>query len=98
MATRIDQEYQDLKKRVHYYIVERLDEEGIEVGKTGRETLQAFVQNSVQGFVSQHRMPLSAQDLALLSRETFDEVVGFGPLEPLLADDSVNDIRSCGGK
>lgn len=92
MATRIDQEYQDLKKRVHYYIVERLDEEGIEVGKTGRETLQAFVQNSVQGFVSQHRMPLSAQDLALLSRETFDEVAGFGPLEPLLADDSVNDI------
>jgi len=92
VATRIDQEYQDLKKRVHYYIVERLDEEGIEVGKTGRETLQAFVQNSVQGFVSQHRMPLSAQDLALLSRETFDEVAGFGPLEPLLADDSVNDI------
>ncbi|MFL1454235.1 CpaF family protein [Marinobacter sp. GN3S48] len=92
MATRVDQEYQDLKKRVHYFLVERLDEEGVEVGKSGRETLYAFVQDNVQSFVSQHRMPLSAQDLSLLARETFDEVAGFGPLEPLLADESVNDI------
>lgn len=92
MATRVDQEYQDLKKRVHYFLVERLDEEGVEVGKSGRETLYGFVQDNVQSFVSQNRMPLSAQDLTLLARETFDEVAGFGPLEPLLSDDSVNDI------
>lgn len=92
MATRIDQEYQDLKRRVHYFMVERLDEEGVDVGKTGRDSLFSFVQNQVQGFVSQHRLPLSAQDLALLTRETFDEVAGFGPLEPLLADDTINDI------
>lgn len=92
MATRVDQEYQDLKKRVHYFLVERLDEEGVEVGRSGRETLYGFVQDNVQSFVSQNRMPLSAQDLTLLTRETFDEVSGFGPLEPLLSDDSVNDI------
>ena len=92
MATRIDQEYQDLKRRVHYFMVERLDEEGVDVAKTGRDSLFSFVQNQVQGFVSQHRLPLSAQDLALLTRETFDEVAGFGPLEPLLADDTINDI------
>lgn len=92
MATRIDQEYQDLKRRVHYFMVERLDEEGVDVGKTGRDSLFSFVQNQVQGFVSQHRLPLSAQDLTLLTRETFDEVAGFGPLEPLLADDTINDI------
>ncbi|EON91264.1 type II secretion system protein E [Marinobacter lipolyticus SM19] len=92
MATRIDQEYQDLKKRVHYFLVERLDEEGMEVGKSGRETLFAFIQDNVRSFVAQHRMPLSAQDLTLLTRETFDEVAGFGPLEPLLADETVNDI------
>lgn len=92
MATRVDQDYQNLKRRVHYFMVERLDEEGVDVGKTGRDSLFSFVQNQVQGFVSQHRLPLSAQDLALLTRETFDEVAGFGPLEPLLADDTINDI------
>lgn len=92
MATRVDQEYQDLKKRTHYYLVERLDEEGVEVGKAGRDTLQGFVQSNVSGFIAQHRVPLSTQDLNLLTKEIFDEVVGFGPLEPLLSDDSVNDI------
>jgi len=92
VATRIDQEYQELKKRVHYYLVERLDEESLEVARIERGTLYGFVQNNVQSFVSQHRMPLSAQDLTLLIRETFDEVAGFGPLEPLLSDETVNDI------
>nr|WP_282103876.1 CpaF family protein [Marinobacter alexandrii] len=81
-----------MKKRVHYYLVERLDEESLEVARIERGTLYGFVQNNVQSFVSQHRMPLSAQDLTLLIRETFDEVAGFGPLEPLLSDETVNDI------
>lgn len=31
-------------------------------------------------------------DQAMLVREMVDEVLGFGPLEPLLADDQINDI------
>ncbi|QIB52922.1 MULTISPECIES: CpaF family protein [Pseudomonas] len=92
MATRLDSEYQDLKRRVHQFLVERLDEEGIDVGRAARASLQAFVQTNISAFISQNRVPLSAQDMILLTRESFDEVVGFGPLEPLLADDSVNDI------
>lgn len=92
MASRTDQEYQNLKKRVHYYLVERLDEEGVEVGRVSNDVLATFVQNNVAGYVSHHRTPLSAQDLTNLTREIQDEVAGFGPLEPLLADESVNDI------
>ncbi|MDX1755299.1 MAG: CpaF family protein [Marinobacter sp.] len=89
---RTDQEFQDLKKRVHFYVVERLDEEGIEVGKSDRQTLQEFVEANVTGFIMQHRVPLSTQDLNLLVKELYDEVTGFGPLEPLLADGRINDI------
>lgn len=92
MATRLDWEYQDLKRRSHQFLVERLDEEGIEVGKAARVSLQTFVQTNVTAFLAQNRIPLSIQDMNLLTKESFDEVVGFGPLEPLLADDSVNDI------
>ena len=77
MATRIDQEYQDLKKRVHYYIVERLDEEGIEVGKTGRETLQAFVQNSVPKSGEGGRRSQGADGNRSRSRCLSEQVVGF---------------------
>lgn len=92
MAARTDQEYQNLKKRVHFVMVERLDEEGIEVGNVSDDVLMTFVQTNVSNFVAQNRMPLSAHDLTTLIREIYDEVAGFGPLEPLLADDSVNDI------
>lgn len=92
MAARTDQEYQNLKKRVHFVMVERLDEEGIEVGNVSDDVLMSFVQTNVSNFVAQNRMPLSAHDLTTLIREIYDEVAGFGPLEPLLADDSVNDI------
>lgn len=37
-------------------------------------------------------------DQTMLVREMVDEVVGFGPLEPLLADDQVNDILINGAR
>lgn len=92
MAGRIDQEYQELKERIHRWVVERLDEEGIEVGRVGRDGLADFVRNNVGQYISQHRVPLSTQDLNLLVRDILDEVTGFGPLEPLLADERINDI------
>ncbi|WP_101674163.1 CpaF family protein [Alloalcanivorax mobilis] len=92
MAARVDQEYQELKERTHRWVVERLDEEGIEVGRAGRDGLNEFIRNSVGQYISHHRVPLSTQDLNLLVRDVVDEVTGFGPLEPLLADDRINDI------
>lgn len=92
MAGRFDQEYQKLKERTHRWVVERLDEEGIEVGKATRDALAEFTRNHVGQYISHNRVPLSTQDLNQLVRDILDEVTGFGPLEPLLADTSVNDI------
>lgn len=92
MAGRIDDEYQALKARAHHVVVERLDEEGIEVGKVARDRLVEFVRATVSKFIAQSRIPLSNRDLAQLGNDLVDEVVGFGPLEPLLQDTRVNDI------
>ena len=92
MTGRIDQEYQTLKDHTHRWVVERLDEAGIEVGRASRERLNDFVRGQVSQYISQNRVPLSTQDLNQLIRDTLDEVTGFGPLEPLLADERINDI------
>ena len=92
MAGRIDDEYQALKARAHHVVVERLDEEGIEVGKVARDRLVEFVRATVSKFIAQSRIPLSNRDLVQLGNDLVDEVVGFGPLEPLLQDTRVNDI------
>ena len=88
MAGRFDQEYQKLKERTHRWVVERLDEEGIEVGKATRDALAEFTRNHVGQYISHNRVPLSTQDLNQLVRDILDEVTGFGPLEPLLSDTS----------
>jgi len=82
VAGRFDQEYQQLKERTHRWVVERLDEEGIEVGKATRDALAEFTRNHVGQYISHNRVPLSTQDLNQLVRDILDEVTGFGPLEP----------------
>ena len=92
MATRIDEEYQQLKKQVHSHLIERLEEEGIEVELAEKAQLEHFVQANVGQYVASQRIPLATSDQSMLARETLDEIVGFGPLEPLLGDPQVNDI------
>ena len=92
MAGRIDDEYQALKARAHQMVVERLDEEGIEVGRVSRERLVEFIRAAASKYIAQSRIPLSNRDVNQLSSDLVDEVTGFGPLEPLLADARINDI------
>jgi len=92
VAGRIDAEYQQLKDRTHRWVVERLDEDGVEVNEANNDVLVEFVRNAVGQHIALNRVPLSTQDLNQLSRDTLDEVIGFGPLEPLLADPKINDI------
>lgn len=92
MAGRIDDDYQQLKDRTHRWVVERLDEDGLDVGLSAQELVSDSVRNAVSHYIAQHRVPLSSQDMKQLVRDMLDEVMGFGPLEPLLADDSINDI------
>ena len=92
MAGRIDDEYQQLKAATHRRVVERLDEEGIEVSRVPAERLLDVIRRSVMQHVKESRIPLSSQDTNQLVRDMLDEVTGFGPLEPLLKDPRINDI------
>ena len=58
---------------------------------TGR-THQAAIAGCHSSAVGQQEIPLSALERDALAREVMDEVFGFGPLEPLLQDPTVNDI------
>ena len=69
MAGRIDAEYQQLKDRTHRWVVERLDEEGIEVGNAGSDQLSDFVRTTVGQYIALNRVPLSTQDLNQLARD-----------------------------
>ncbi|MEQ3724525.1 CpaF family protein [Alcanivorax sp.] len=92
MAGRIDEEYQQLKAHTHQRVVDKLDEDGVEVAKSNRTRVNDAITRAVHQHIAERRTPLSTQDLNQLVRDMIDEVTGFGPLEPMLRDSRINDV------
>ncbi|MFC6585783.1 CpaF family protein [Sulfitobacter aestuariivivens] len=50
----------------------------------------------VRSYAKENKLPLNATELDSLIKDIGDEMLGLGPLEPLLADDSIADILIVG--
>ena len=80
----------DLKSAVHRELISKLDLEKLMRTPDGmaRQQLLAVIHQ----LLGQPGVPLSALERDVLAREVLDEVLGLGPLEPLLQDPTVSDI------
>lgn len=78
------------KADIHRTLISKLDLEKLSRINTAqaRSGVASMVNEIVQG----SRIPLSLADQSKIEDELLDEVFGFGPLEPLLADTSISDI------
>ncbi|MGH7044365.1 MAG: CpaF family protein [Acetobacteraceae bacterium] len=56
------------------------------------EQLVADVERLISELASQNRAQLNAREQRALANELVNDIVGLGPLEPLLEDDAINDI------
>jgi pilus assembly protein CpaF len=84
------QRFLDAKLRLHRQLIEEINLSAIE--KLPQHQLQKQVSALVAEFVLSDRLPLNAKELEDFSAELYDEMMGLGPIEPLLKDPSVNDI------
>ena len=80
----------DLKTRLHEALLERLNLSVIE--KVESEDLRREVAVAVGAWLKESGEALNGADFNRLIDELLHELLGFGPLEPLLADPTVNDI------
>lgn len=76
--------------RLRAQVLERVD--AVMAGELSVEQLREQIGAIVHELADRDRMELSGREQARLVDELVDEMVGFGPLEPLLRDDDVNDI------
>jgi pilus assembly protein CpaF len=85
-------EYFGLRARTHQSLLDLLDPGKIELVDT--ETLKVEVENLVMQILNEGGVgfPLAAEETDRLVGDIIDEVLGFGPLEPLLRDHTVSDI------
>src|SRR5262245_23046599 len=84
------QRFLDAKLKLHRQLIEEINLSAIE--KLPQHQLQKQVSELVAEFVLSDRLPLNAKELEDFSAELYDEMMGLGPLEPLLKDPSVDDI------
>jgi pilus assembly protein CpaF len=80
----------DLRLRLHARLIEELDLSKLD--KLEEAELRRQVQNQVVEFARAERMALNTKELEALGASIYDEMVGLGPIEPLLKDESINDI------
>jgi pilus assembly protein CpaF len=80
----------DAKVRLHRRLIEEINLSALE--KLPEDEIRAHVQALVAKYVMVERLALNAQELADFVSEILDEMTGLGPLEPLLKDESINDI------
>ena len=86
------QTYQDIKYALHRYLIARVEEDSIPVTEWSEDQLTDYVFDHVTEYANQSQMAVSSQDLDELTEEMVNELVGYGPLHSLLADDSISDI------
>src|SRR6476659_25043 len=79
-----------LRLRIHERLLDLLNLSVLE--KTPRENLRVEIRTVVGQLLQQEKRLLTPSQTEQLTEDVLDELLGLGPLEPLLKDQSVNDI------
>ena len=80
----------ELKQGLHKRLLENLNLAALEHASEGN--LKSEIASITSEGLDEMAVALNKDDRATLNQELYDEVMGLGPLEPLLKDESVNDI------
>lgn len=83
-------EYLELKSRLHDALLDRLNFSVID--KVVPQELRREVANLVSQKLTEENNPVRAEEFQRIVDDLMHEVLGLGPLEPLLNDPTVNDI------
>lgn len=89
-VTELGAHYQDVKDRLHQRIVDLVDMNAI--GKLTQEAVTDQLTKLIEQLLQQESVPLNQRERAQITQDVLHEVQGLGPLEPLLADATINDI------
>ena len=89
-AVRNTRAYQELKSHMHMALLERIDLEAME--SLTPESLRDELRGLVETLLQEENVVVNEQERRNLVRDIQYEMLGLGPLEPLLADPTVSDI------
>lgn len=80
----------EIKNRIHNRLVESLNLEGLE--GLDQKYVEEEIRKAILVLMEEEPVPLNREERARLTRDLEFEILGLGPLEPLLRDPSISDI------
>ncbi|MCG2576459.1 CpaF family protein [Dechloromonas sp. XY25] len=89
-VARSGQAYQELKSHLHTVLLERIDLEAME--SLSPERLREELRGLVETLLQEENVVVNELERRSLVRDIQYEMLGLGPLEPLLADPAISDI------
>jgi pilus assembly protein CpaF len=89
-ATAAERQLLEVKLKLHARLIDELDLSKLETLEAGE--LRRQVMSLVADFARAERLIYNGAELERLGASVYDEMVGLGPIEPLLGDDSIADI------
>ena len=89
---RLSDQYQVLKSGLHRHLIAQIESLNLDIGQWPAEKTERFVQEQVRRYVMDQRLALNAREAEGLSRDALHELLGYGPIQSLIEDDSVADI------
>ncbi|TIT54291.1 MAG: CpaF family protein, partial [Mesorhizobium sp.] len=83
-------DFLSLKVELHRHLIDRFNLTALE--NASKDEILNEIRPIVREFVRARNVRLNARELDQLTSDTADEMLGLGPIEPLLKDDSISDI------
>jgi pilus assembly protein CpaF len=91
IAPRLSDPLVEVKRRVHDALLDTLGPKIYEA-RLDEHELEQRVRATAQAVLDREDTPLTAADRSRVSLEVVDEILGHGPLEPLLRDPEISEI------
>lgn len=87
-----DRQYLENKARLHRALIARLEAEGISIDQWSESRLRQWISSEIQGVVARERLAVNSSEVRQLAEDVHHELVGFGPLQELIDDASIDDV------
>lgn len=89
--------YAELKTNVHHEVIDLIEEHSRH-GELSGEVLAKFVRENILTILEREAVFLPFSERQIIANELMDDVLGLGPIEPLLRDESVTEVMVNGPK
>ncbi|MBC7258191.1 MAG: CpaF family protein [Chloroflexi bacterium] len=87
--TQTEETYRDLKARIQERLVSEIDEK-LDINK--REDVRRAIEELYNSILAQENIILSRTERHRMFEQIVADIIGYGPIEPFLADPSINEI------